>query len=506
MFRVHHINTNDISIKNLILLFLTIVMWFASVITLAYIEIPSNIDNARQTIGRITITEDGTSSTATGMDISSWGIYINTNILYPQSSFSGKVLGLDDNGYVIYVDSQNLVTSWSSGGGWGWTGGYRTWAGDDIYNTNSGNIGIWTSTMSGKLHITSAGTTDVYIEDTNSWSAANINFQNTVNRWMIGGYAQRFYIGLNGTAFINIITGGYVGIGTTGPKAPLQVIGNLIAGEYSNTINGSNSSIAWWSGNIVTGDRSFIWGWDGNKIDNSGWWFIWWWRANYIWSWSTRPENTIVWWNNNIISWWATQSFIWGWWSNTIWSNIQNGTIVWWASNWITSSNYWFIGWWQANTIYSSVNSFIWWWAGNKIYTAEKATIGGGDSNTITWDSNFSVIQGWEGNRIENAQYSFAGWKSAKVYADNIFLWNSDTTSFSGNQQGSFIINAPVAYRMGGVGININNPETALDVEWLIRTRPNSPLQACAMDIQWAIGFSGTHFYGCNGIAWNQLD
>jgi hypothetical protein len=45
---------------------------------------------------------------------------------------------------------------------------------------------------------------------------------------MIGGYAQRFYIGLDGTAFVNITTGGYVGIGTTGPKAPLQVIGNLI--------------------------------------------------------------------------------------------------------------------------------------------------------------------------------------------------------------------------------------------------------------------------------------
>lgn len=60
--------------------------------------------------------------------------------------------------------------------------------------------------MSGKLHIKSAGTTDVYIEDTNPGSAANINFKNTVNRWMVGGYSDRFYIGLNGNAFVNIIT------------------------------------------------------------------------------------------------------------------------------------------------------------------------------------------------------------------------------------------------------------------------------------------------------------
>jgi len=41
------------------------------VITLADISIPSVIDNAWQTIGRITITEDGTDTTAMQIDISS---------------------------------------------------------------------------------------------------------------------------------------------------------------------------------------------------------------------------------------------------------------------------------------------------------------------------------------------------------------------------------------------------------------------------------------------------
>gem|GEM_PF-2246899 len=69
MFRIHHISNNTLSIKNLILLFLTIVMGFASVITLAQITIPSSIDNAQQTIGRVTITSDGTASGTEFRDI-----------------------------------------------------------------------------------------------------------------------------------------------------------------------------------------------------------------------------------------------------------------------------------------------------------------------------------------------------------------------------------------------------------------------------------------------------
>lgn len=57
---MHNINSNTISIRNLILLFLTIVLGFASVITLANIDILSDIENARQTIAKITVTADGT--------------------------------------------------------------------------------------------------------------------------------------------------------------------------------------------------------------------------------------------------------------------------------------------------------------------------------------------------------------------------------------------------------------------------------------------------------------
>jgi len=425
MFRVHHINTHDISIKNLILLFLTIVMWFASVITLAYIQIPSTIDNARQTIGRITITEDGTDNTATEMDISSWGIYINTGILDPQPSFSGKVLGLDDNGYVIYVDSQNLVTSWSSSGGWGWTGGYRTWAGDDIYNTNTDNVGIWTSTMSGKLHVTSAGTTDVYIEDTNPWSAANINFKNTVNRWMIGGYAQRFYIGLDGTAFVNITTGGYVGIGTTGPKAPLQVIGNLIVWSYDNEVIGENSTVLWGKTNTINADYSFIWWGSTNRVlNNANSSFIWWGSTNYL---SGGEYN-----------------FIWGWTSNKMLSGGSHN----------------FLGWGIGNEIFTGKHNFLGWGDNNKIITSNYSSIDGWRDNTIKEWSNASTIVGWLYNIISWSDYSLVWGIKSSAYHNNSFVRNSDIViSFKTTKPQTFIINA-----VWGVWIRTNDPKWDLHI------------------------------------------
>jgi hypothetical protein len=91
--------------------------------------------------------------------------------------------------------------------------------------------------MSGKLHIKSSGETNIYIEETSPANAANLNLKTINNRWMVGAYDQRFYIGLNSTAFLNITTGGRVGIGTIDPKANLHVIGNFIAGNTNNTIN-----------------------------------------------------------------------------------------------------------------------------------------------------------------------------------------------------------------------------------------------------------------------------
>jgi hypothetical protein len=55
-------------------------------------------------------------------------------------------------------------------------------------------------------------------------------------------------------------------------------------------------------------------------------------------------------------------------------------------------------------------------------------------------------------------------------------MWNSDESNiFYAERHKSFLINAPIVsgeIPEGGVGINVSDPQTALDVDGLIRTRP----------------------------------
>jgi len=57
--------------------------------------------------------------------------------------------------------------------------------------------------MSGKLHITSAGQTELYLEETNPQNAANINFKTTIRTWALGAHnnPDMFYIGQAGGTF-----------------------------------------------------------------------------------------------------------------------------------------------------------------------------------------------------------------------------------------------------------------------------------------------------------------
>lgn len=403
MFNAHRVWSNSLSVRNLILLFFTIVLGFASVITLAQINIPSSIDNAWQTIAKTTITEFGT-NTSPLIEMSSWGIFIDTVILNQETSFSWKVLWIDDNGNVIYVLSQSLVTSWGGGMGW-WTGdGHWTGAGSDIYNINAGNVGINTQTMSGKLHITSSAQTELYLQESNVWNAANINFQNTIRTRALwwDSNPDIFYIWpSNGPRYFSIMPTGNVGIGSwnINPKANLQVVGTFIAGDYDNNISGANSSIAWWQTNNLIWDNSFIWWGYSNDI-------IW---QNY---------SSIVWWNGNIISLWMYNS------------------MVWWFNNQIISSQNWFIGW--------------------------------GQWNTITWSSDWSVIPGGQNNKIENSIRSFAGGYWAQIInTSNTFLRNSDSFLFQSIKRGTFIINVPFVWwgdPKGWVGINTADPKWELHV------------------------------------------
>lgn len=424
MFSAHSINRNALSVKNLILLFLTIVFGFASIFVLAQITIPSTINNAWQTIMRVTITEDGTDTSDVYRDFNSGGLgwaYVYMDPSFERPSFSWKILGIDDDGNLIYVYSYNLVGSWWSGGGTG--DGYRSWDGTHIRNKNPGNVGINTPTPTGKLHIVSSWETDVYIQEQAPTMAASLRLLTPIgDTWIVGWDSdpQIFFIGILGhQEYFSMKTGWWIGIGTTGPKANLQVIGNFIAGEYSNTISGTNSSIAWGVGNSITGNNSFIWWGNGNHITL-------WWYSN------------IVWWTNNLII------------RNSQKTNRNN--IVWWWWNEIYSDDMWGQYW------------FIWWGLSNKIYFSNYTFIGWGNENTITWQSNYSVIPWWDSNLINNSKYSFAWGRNTKVNTDYTFIWNSAWTAFTWTKAWTFLINVPADNDVGWVGINTPYPQGELHV------------------------------------------
>lgn len=477
MFRAYNINNNTLSLRNIILLFLTIVLGFASVITLAQLTIPSEIDNSRQTIWRITITNDGTNNGIEYRDFNYdgiWSTYVSG--LQEEANFSWKVLGIDDAGNLIYVLSENLIVSGTSA----WENGYWTGNGTNIYNTNTGNIGIGTNNPQYKLHIMNSWSTDVYIEEQASGMAANLNLKNITRTWAMGWDSNPdiFYIWEAGGAIdFSITPSGNVGIGTTTPKTPLQVVGNFIAGDYSNEASGTNIAVVWWHGNSSLWNYSFMWWWVFNII--SVWWiqsaiiwginntiglsgnnFIGWWQNNNIqggfsailmWLYNEINSNNSViwWWRLNVINSWAdysviagwrsnkilsmSQSFIWGGYDNEvewsysfIWGGLSNdivgwsdnSNVVWGYDNNIRDwSDHSSIVWGYWNNIYTAQKTFIWWWRSNTITGAtDYSTIVGGRSNTINWAVNASIIWG-KGNNILNwSDYSsIIGWNQNTI-------------------------------------------------------------------------------------------
>jgi hypothetical protein len=90
----------------------------------------------------------------------------------------------------------------------------------------------------------------------------------------------------------------------------------------------------------------------------------------------------------------------------------------------------------------------------NAIY----ATIGGGALNTIQAVGNFATIPGGRFNSATN--YAFAAGYRAKANHTGAFVWADSTDAdFASTATNQFLVRAG-----GGVGINKNNPATALDV------------------------------------------
>lgn len=130
------------------------------------------------------------------------------------------------------------------------------------------------------------------------------------------------------------------------------------------------------------------------------------------------------------------------------------------------------------NTIESwAFNAAIGGGTDNRIqFDADAATIAGGGNNLIGTNANAAVIGGGSGNIISNnavggiipggflntvgGTYGFAAGQRAKANHQGAFVWaDSQSADFASSANNQFLVRAA-----GGVGINKNNPATALDV------------------------------------------
>ncbi|MBD0369934.1 MAG: hypothetical protein ICV60_03705 [Pyrinomonadaceae bacterium] len=148
-----------------------------------------------------------------------------------------------------FVEPQSARAQWAT-------------SGNNINNTNTGNVGIGTSAPTTKLTVTdgatpyNAATTDLLQlkrSTTNSTANDGVSFVlgNNSNGFRIryGGTSDRLsFLDGGGGEVLSLVNGGNIGIGTTAPTAKLDVVGNLNASGTitGGTINAKYQDVAEW--------------------------------------------------------------------------------------------------------------------------------------------------------------------------------------------------------------------------------------------------------------------
>jgi hypothetical protein len=151
--------------------------------------------------------------------------------------------------------------------------------------------------------------------------------------------------------------------------------------------------------------------------------------------------------------------FLGGGYNNTIQTTVHASVLVGGDGNTIqANSSEVFLGGGGNNTVQLSLYSVLAGGEGNTTLAgANYSFLGGGMWNTN--GGNYSVVPGGEGN-YAGGNYSFAAGQRAKANYKGDFVWaDSQAADFIATATDQFLIRA-----QGGVGINKNNPATALDV------------------------------------------
>jgi hypothetical protein len=161
------------------------------------------------------------------------------------ASSKGLVLGSNTldltgtNGMMYYNSNNNKFRCYQNGA-WADCVGYWAASGTDIYNTNTGNVGIGMASPASKLEVSGnvavIGGNQLTIYSLGNLASTNYEglffkssatSQRITSGWSGTGVARPIVFDFNGTEKMRITSDGNVGIGTTGLTEKLEVAGNI---------------------------------------------------------------------------------------------------------------------------------------------------------------------------------------------------------------------------------------------------------------------------------------
>jgi hypothetical protein len=155
-------------------------------------------------------TDDSFHFLAGGTTVLRVGLGGSTALQIPAGAAAGRVLTSDASGNASWQPLPPSATVWAVSGA-------------NIYNTNTGNVGIGTTTPTAKLDVRGGMLVD------SSSGSLRIGYPSSANQWLfntIGGGANlQLWENAANAVRMFFAAGGNIGIGTTAPAARLDILG-----------------------------------------------------------------------------------------------------------------------------------------------------------------------------------------------------------------------------------------------------------------------------------------